>query len=380
MSSLFDTILDRHNLVDINISESTSAPIINIYENGKLYESIKTSNKEFSVDNIYIAKVEKIIKNLNYSFIDIGYSRSAFLPIIEKASYENFNNSDLKQGDKILVQIKKEAYSNKGPVLTRDIRIPGQLVMLMPYNNYIAISSRILDIKKINRLKGIGKDLSKNQFGIVFRKNSENASINEIKKELDQQIEIFNSFKDTFMNIKAPYCIYKNSISINDIIYEHVKLDKKINVNCNENIDIYEDFSRAYKNKINIQRRNDINETFVSNEKKNNVFVLDNGSNIVVNFCEALTVFDVNSNDTSNFSNKTFLEINLLAAEEVARLIRLYNISGIILIDFINMESTDMETLQALCIQLFKGDPVPIILHGFTHTGLMEITRKRTKG
>ena len=115
-------------------------------------------------------------------------------------------------------------------------------------------------------------------------------------------------------------------------------------------------------------------------EKKNNVFVLDNGSNIVVNFCEALTVFDVNSNDTSNFSNKTFLEINLLAAEEVARLIRLYNISGIILIDFINMESTDMETLQALCIQLFKGDPVPIILHGFTHTGLMEITRKRTKG
>ncbi|MDY6074095.1 MAG: ribonuclease E/G, partial [Eubacteriales bacterium] len=70
----------------------------------------------------------------------------------------------------------------------------------------------------------------------------------------------------------------------------------------------------------------------------------------------------------------------LLAAEEVARLIRLYNISGIILIDFINMESKDMETLKDLCIQLFKGDPVPIILHGFTHTGLMEITRKRTKG
>lgn len=380
MSCLFDTILKRHNFVDINISESKSAPIINVYENGKPYESIKASKKEFGVDNIYIAKVEKIIKNLNYSFIDIGYSRSAFLPIIEKNSYENFNNLDLKQGDKILVQIKKEAYSNKGPVLTRDIKIPGQLVMFMPYNNYIAISSRILDIKKINRLKGIGKDLSKNQFGIVFRKNSENASINGIKKELDEQIEIFNSFKDTFMNIKAPYCIYKNNISVNDIIYEYVKLEKKINVNCNENIYIYEEFSRTYKNKINIQRRNGINETFVSNEKKNNVFVLDNGSNIVVNFCEALTVFDVNSNDTSNFSNKTFLEINLLAAEEVARLIRLYNISGIILIDFINMESTDMETLKDLCIQLFKGDPVPIILHGFTHTGLMEITRKRTKG
>lgn len=377
MNELYNNIIDRHKSLNIEIFYSDiDGVILSTFENNKIYEQYNMNEKDFAIDSIYVARVDKIVENLGYAFVDIGYKKSAFLPLVEKLSFMFNNSNKLKQGDKILVQIKKEAYDDKAPMLTRDIKIPGAFLMYMPFNTHITVSSRISDIKLKQRLINIGKSFSKNEYGIVFRKNAEKAQLKKLKKELDYQIKLFDSMNRRYMNVNAPYCIYKPPNDIGITLSEFCKTKQSIIIKTNNEYILDQILNNSF---IKAHACLDKNLKVSPRKKQDKKIILDDGSNIIIDYCTALTVFDINSNDISDDTKKTFLDINILSLEEIARQIRYNNISGIILIDFINMNSTENKIIFKLANELFSYDTVQTNVHGFTTTGLMEITRRRMK-
>ncbi|NMD38309.1 MAG: hypothetical protein GYA87_06495 [Christensenellaceae bacterium] len=340
-------------------------------ENEKIVEVFDFNDSSIGdVDNIYVGKVDKIIAKNDIAFIDIGQSKNAFLPLTEMQSFQELNKNTIKQGDNVLVQIKKTAYGDKGAYLTRDIKIPGNYAMIMPFNKHIGISNRIENDSIKNELKRWGNNISKNKYGIVFRKNAESLNFEIIEKEINEQILVLENILKYHKNLKAPVCVYKNKNDIYSLVLDLLKLPGKLSVYSN-NLDVV-----SYLN----EQFNDLYIEFYDNEivfkeNKNRKINLENGGNIVMDKCEALTVFDINTSNALNNDENTIT--NMFATEEIVNNIRLYNISGIIIIDYINMSETDSNLIKDLLINLLKNDRNKSVVHGYTNLGLMEITRKR---
>lgn len=356
---------------ELHIIEFNETLILQWFLNNVIHEHIEIQDN--TLNSIYVARVDKIVKGLFCAFVDIGQSKNAFLPLDEKSSFQEKNTTTLKQGDKVLVQIKKEAYAEKGATLTRDIKIPGEYLMYMPFNNYIATSSNTTDKQAIARLKKIGIKLSGGKFGILFRKNAENANYSALKKELEQQIQIYNNFSKNYVFLKTPTLVYKQENSLVHWVNEYKKLGVNFNIVCN---------SERLMNILHMNSTENVTldiQLSVLPASMPDRFLTNEGVEIVVDHCEALTVFDINSSNSKfNATQNAFLNINLNASEEIVRFIKLKNISGIIIVDFINMQNDEEYQILLQHIQnLFAFDRTPGIIHGFTKTGLLEITRKR---
>lgn len=380
--SMIKEILDRNQKITIQIFQKKvdDSILCQMFINGLLHENTIISETKGNLENIYVARVEKIMPSSNCAFVDIGDKTISFLPLIEKDSFQQMNPIPLKQGQKVLVQVKKEANLSKGAVLTRDIKIPGQNLMMMPYNNHITVSSRIQDKKQIKRLTEIGKKLSDSKFGIVFRTLAVEATLDQLKKEIETQRKLFEYMQKRYLNIKPPYCLYQHKVGVIDYISDVRKLHKTLHIQV-KNEAVYNNIKGLQNNQMEFEYTPDIQETVLQVSHKNREkFTLPNKTNIVVDYCEALTVYDVNSSAAEyTDSAYSFLLINSYAAEEIFRQIKLKNISGIILIDFINMPNAEQyDELNILINELIKNDRIPVINHGFTKTGLLEITRKRT--
>lgn len=360
-------IMEKNNIVEI----------LQYYfgevKNYKVYSTIDKS----LVGNIYIGRIKKIVKG-SFAFVNIGEEKNGFLDIKDFKERHLYKNKKLtiKESDLILVQVIKDGNNIKGPTLTTEINLfTKNIVLLKKEKKTISFSKKFDNISKKELFRKISKDFD---YSVIFRSDSVSASeknildeYNYLREKLNNIIELERFEKQ----IKMLYSIDNimddiNTLSENaDIIltsskYYFEKLSNKDNVVYEEAIDLFS--SQMILSKV---------EEFY--KKK---IWLKSGGFIIIEETEALVVVDVNSGKNSKSKDKDsmVLKTNIEAAKEILRQIRFRNLSGIILIDFIDMnKSENKKIILSKMLELSKEDYRPINIYGFTNLGLMELTRKR---
>ena len=328
-----------------------------VTEDGKLMEYISLDHRDQN-GVILLGKIERMMPGLNCAFVDIGRKKKGFLPLSEDS--DSFTGSEIRSGETILMQIKKEETGEKGAYMTRDITLPGALTIVMPMNRYIGVSNRIKDEETRMRLKRAGLQIAKDQYGLVIRKTAENADLKAVKEEADRLFSIWQRILE--YSIRGGFT--------GQIYYSDDPLTK-----------LKDDYtSGGY---VSVTERDGPDPDICRQLKMTSerILALPNGGNIVIDRCEAMTVIDVNtaSSKGNGLKGKSFLETNLEACSIIAQQIRLRNISGIILIDFIDMDDeTDRSLVVNRLYECFVSDRIKTVIHGWTRLGLIEMTRKRT--
>ena len=328
-----------------------------VTEDGVLMEYLQ-EEKDDGSGTILFGRVGRLMPALNCAFVDIGRKKNGFLPLDEESG--SFTGGKLRSGETMLLQIKKEETGEKGAYLTRDITLPGRYVIVMPMNRYTGVSSRIGDEAVRDRLKKIGSAIADGRFGIVMRNAAVNADESTMQeeaktlfarwKEIEQQAAAGGRpgtqflRDDPLVRLKADYAAGGYEI---------------VNETGEPGPDIIRQLKQAVERTLK----------------------LPGGGNIVIDRCEAMTVIDVNtaSSAGSGTKQRNVLETNLEACGLIAQQVRLRNLGGIILIDFIDMQTeTDRSLVYKKLDECFRNDRTKAVIHGWTKLGLIEMTRKRT--
>lgn len=385
-------------MYNILIDKQKENTVVAVVQDGELVELYNEKNTEKRLEgNIYLGKIKNIIPGMQSAFIDIGEEKNALVhikDIIPKASnvtgnvYEDTSKYDIakivKPGDEILVQVKRDCNEQKGPRVTKDIKINGKLVILMPYSNFVTISQKVQNEDEIKRLKEIAKKELPEGFGVIIRTASEGKSKEEISSEIHLLLNFWDNLLKRANEIKnknlAPVKIYDNDGIVGKIITDLAENNlENIYTNDKEVVDHFE----TMKDKIIVQK--DVLDKFEVKNKMNleRKIWLSCGGFITIDKTEALTAIDVNSGKFTGNKNleRTVLKVNREATKEIAKQIRLRDIGGIIIIDYIDMEEEkDKEEIRNYIIECFKQDRSKVQVLEFTKLGLLEITRKHILG
>lgn len=353
--------------------------------------------------NIYLGRVVNVLQGMQAAFIDIGLKKNAFLHLRDalpryEIEAEDFKITDysikdvLKPGQNILVQVQKEAFNTKGAKVTTHISMTGRYAVVMEGTDYIGISRKIKNPEERKRLRDIAKKHLPKGVGIVMRTVSENESEKNIHSDIKYLVNKLERIKNESSYAKAPKLISRLDI-VQKVVKDYLKEDiDEIIVNDREIIEelenIFESISEESIDKlIYFDKSHDIFgylgiEKMIENAIQKEV-TLKSGGSIVIDETEALTVIDVN---TAKFTGKksledTVLKVNIEAAVEIAKQLRLRNIGGIVIVDFIDMRKKDSidEVLNVLKKE-FQKDVNKTTILGMTKLGLVEMTRKKTIG
>ncbi|NLB33958.1 MAG: Rne/Rng family ribonuclease [Tissierellia bacterium] len=346
------------------ISNSIFFNQVAILQDGKLIDYLYESNDNKSVvGNIYKGRVVNILPGMEAAFVDIGFDKNAYLFLDDLLSdkflkEKNIKKKDakinkvLKKGDELLVQIVREPMGEKNISVTTDISLTGKYIAFIPKTIDVNLSKRIKKIDERKRLEEIGKDIMTNGNGMIIRTFAMESSKEAIEKEYKMLSSVYMQIEQEYKYSYAPKLLYKNNSlierffldyiesSIDEIYVEDKMIKKKFE-------DMISDLHGDDLNNIKIIESQRAFESFnVEKQIKmlfNRKVELSNGGSIVIDVTEALTVIDVNSGKYVGSRNmeETALEINLQAMEEIARQIKLRNISGIILIDFIDVKKEE---------------------------------------
>ena len=328
-----------------------------VTEDGVLVEYIPDDLTDQCGD-ILLGRTDRVMPGMNCVFVDIGRKKSGFLPMDENS--ESFTGGKIHSGDRILLQIKKEETGSKGAFLTRDITLPGSLVILMPMNRYIGVSNRISDEGTREKLRKTGLEIADGRFGLVMRNSAEGAEISTIRQEAEMLYEVWQEIMNKVAQGGKPGRVLLSGNTAERLREDYAK----------DGVDEILTVTEA-DNQVMRQLR-------LASER---TIRLHGGGNIVVDRCEAMTVIDINTASFTGGESKdrTILETNLEACEVIAQQVRLRNLSGIILIDFIDMnEERDRSLVSDRLAECFAADRIKTVLHGWTKLGIMEMTRKRT--
>ncbi len=347
-----------------------------VVEDGRLVEFVRDESDAIA-DTVILGRVERIAPGLRAAFVDIGEEKNGFLPLEET----HFEAEKLNTGDRVLVQVKREAAGNKGAFLSRDIALAGSYVILLPKSRYVGVSSRITYEPRREELKEMGEHLSGNAFGLVMRTSSENADDYLIRGEIRSLWKTWEELARVAATAHAPSLIYQKTGTAEQLLIDYIPSGvESLTTNISE---LYENYHR----KMNVYFTQDdpIKARGLDRERDRALdrkVWLKSGGNLIIDECEALTVIDVNTAKStgSKQDRQILIRTNLEACHEIARQVRLRNLGGIILIDMIDMQ-TDEEraiVLDALTMD-FQQDRVKTVIHGFTSLGLIEMTRRRTK-
>ena len=385
-------------MYNILINKENESTIVAVVQDGELVELYNEKFAEKRLEgNIYLGKIKNIIPGMQSAFIDIGEEKNALVhikDIIPKASnvtgnvYEDTSKYDIakivKPGDEILVQVKRDCNEQKGPRVTKDIKINGKLVILMPYSNFITISQKIENENEIKRLKEIIKKKLPEGCGAIIRTAAEGKSEEEIVSEIHILLDFWNNLLKSANEMKnknlAPVKIYDNDGIVGKIITDLAENNLE-NIYTNDK-DLAKHFE-TMKDKIIFQK--DVLDKYeVKNKMKlDRKIWLKCGGFITIDKTEALTAIDVNSGKFTGNKNleRTVLKVNREATKEIAKQSRLRDIGGIIIIDYIDMEEEkDKEDIRNYIIECFKQDRSKVQVLEFTKLGLLEITRKHILG
>ncbi len=385
----------KNILIDYG-SENT---IIGLVENNELLEIIVEDRKQCSiVDNIYVGIVKKILPS-QFAFIDIGEEKNAFLNLSDKKENSLYANGklSLKQGDHIIVQATKDATNIKGAFVTTQISYSSKNLVIVKSNKSsnsenceILISRKIEDKSIRNKIKCAIQNASafedKKGFSIVVRTSAEQVcecNSDELALELETAIQSFEKLLETAQYTKPPKLIYKES---NKILKELLRQNIS-NVVVNDETEL-ESIKQMAENASVVFHTDKTKPLFLEYyvysqlEKALQKKVwLNSGGFIIIEQAEAAVIIDVN---TGKFLGKktqqaTAFKTNCEAAVEIAKQIRLRNLSGMILIDFIDLhDEKDIETLTTLMQEEVKKDRIAVSVVGMTQLGLMQLTRKKT--
>jgi ribonuclease G len=367
--------------------------------------SVNAAQEDGILGNIYLGKVKNIIKNINAAFVEIADGRMCYYSMSEnrypimaqlpdKDIPDKLEEVAVKVGDELIVQVAKEDVKTKAPVVTSNINLTGKYVALTYGKSTIGVSAKIEDEKERRRLKELVRQFEQKEYGFIVRTNAafmpEEVIINELDKlvELYENIRRFGVHKSRFSllystppsyicDIRDGYADHVDEFITDDPeLYEHMKdyLEKYQSEDIGK-LKLYQDPSLSLTNLYGITDK-------LRDAVKPMVW-LRSGGTLVIQPTEALTVIDVNTGKAVAGKKKvqeTFLKVNREAAKEIAKQIRLRNLSGIIIIDFIDMElKKDKDLLMEELEGYFKTDPVKTTLVDMTALGLVEVTRKKVR-
>ena len=404
---------------EIYISESMGESRIAIIEDGTLVEVyVEKQDQQRMVGNIYKGKVENVLPGMQAAFVDIGYDINAFLPFseIENPAYlmdvdesedSSSNNKtnrksnkhtsdnvkvDLKTGQSIFVQVIKEAFAGKGPRITTEVAIPGRLLVLVPNSKYVGISKKIWDKYERRRLKKLVSSLKDNDAGIIVRTVAEGKSEELIKNDLQNLennwqkiLKASNQKKDVellYEDLETASSVIRDLFTpdISKIVIDSKKLYKKINSYLEDVSPNMASRLEHYKIKKPLFESMGI-ENEIDKLLRPKVW-LKSGAYLIIEKTEAMVVVDVNSGRFVGKKNheENSLKINLEACKEVARQLRLRDLSGLVVIDFIDMknESNRKKIYYELRKEL-KKDRAKVAVSPISDFGLLEMTRQRIR-
>lgn len=337
------------------------------------------------VGSVFLGRVERVLPDVKAAFVKLGLRQNGFLPLREAESYHRTSGSaSLMTGQDVLVQVKKDPRGEKGAFLTRDIGLPGQYVLLMPKNRFVGLSRRVTGEEDRARAQALGRRIADGRFGLIVRHAALFAPVAEAQAEAEALWQEWCEIEQHAQYVKAPALLHAEpsmiSVLLRDYAARHPievlsRLEppetppQGVTWRTLPAVEMEAAWSAARVEK-------QVDEALCRRVP------LPGGGSLVIDEREALTTIDVNSGSavTAAGGEDLAMEENLRAAAEAARQIRLRNLSGILLIDFIDMQSdADRARVLAAMEQAASDDRVKTVIHGFTSLGLLEMTRKRTR-
>ena len=388
----------------VNVSENGNK-IVALVENGKMIEKYDEAEEHKRLEgNIYIGRVENILYGMQAAFVNIGEGKNTFIHIrdvIPKASNETGNKDEvlskhdiknyLRVGMPILVQVKKDSTNKKGARVSTHISLSGRFVVLMPNADFITVSQKIEDVKEKERLKKIVKANIPAGYGAIVRTSATGKNEKQISSDIQMLVDKFKSIKEQYEKVKNAECnpqlIYQNEGIVNRLLVDLIDQNiTKIWTNSDEELkkieNIVKNTNNQEKIKIELKKDNllslyDINSQIEKME--NRKIWLKCGGFITIDKTEALTAIDVNSGKYVGNKNleQTVFVVNKEASIEIAKQIRLRDIGGIIIIDYIDMEKEETKNkIAEILKENLKKDRSKTQVIGFTPLDLLEMTRK----
>jgi ribonuclease G len=410
---------------ELIIDVSPSHVEIALLENKRLVElNREDSNAKFAVGDIYLGKVKKIMPGLNAAFVDVGYEKDAFLHYLDLGpQFQTLNkflklagskkskfvpvskihpdpdiNKEgkitevVKQGQSILVQIAKEPISTKGPRLTSEISVAGRNMVLMPFSDKVSVSQKIKSTEEKNRLKKLIQSIRPKRFGVIIRTAAEGKRVAELDQELKRLVAKFENAMAKLSRHSAPSLVLGELDRTIAMIRDVYTPDfTSIMVNDPEAANEIKDYLgtiapekkkivKYYSGRAPIFEHFGIDKQIKASFGKTVSF--KSGAYLIIEHTEAFHVIDVNSGNRSKSGNQetNALEVNLAAADEIARQLRLRDMGGIIVIDFIDMHSNENrqkvfdKMKEAMGADRTKHNILPL-----SKFCLMQITRQRVR-
>lgn len=420
--SRYILVMKSELVVDVNREEVSIA----LLEDSRLVSLQKESrNIAYAVGDLYLAKVKKIMPGLNAAFVDVGYEKDAFLHYLDLGpqfnTYAAFIKSVLddkrklpvlskqktepdipkqgsiadvvKAGDQLLVQIAKEPISSKGPRLTTEISFTGRFMVLMPFGDKISISQKIKSTEEKIRLRQLISSIKPKGFSVIVRTSAENKRVAELNNEMRTLLKSWEDALLKMQRAKAPALVYQEDSRILSMIRDLFSPNfENIFVNDKESFEQIRkyvtlispekrDIVKLYDKDIPIFDHYAITRQIKSSFGKTVSF--RSGAYIIIESTEALHVIDVNSGNRSKASpdqESNALDVNLAAADEIARQLRLRDMGGIIVVDFIDMAKQEhRQALYDHMKEVMANDRARHNILPLSKFGLMQITRQRVR-
>ncbi len=411
---------------DLIIDVTPSEIVIALQENKKLVELTRErSGAKFAVGDIYLGKVKKIMPSLNAAFIDVGYSKDAFLHYLDMGpqfatlnkflriatsrknrifsiariqsepdiNKEGKVNELLKVGQKILVQVAKEPISTKGPRLTSEISIAGRNMVLIPFSDKISVSQKIRSNEEKSRLKKLIQSIKPRKYGVIIRTVAEGKKVAELDQELRRLVDKWESSFNKLGRAQAPSLIIgemdRTTALLRDIYHSDFSSIIVNDQTASEEIADYIGSIEPEKRKIvkHYNGRLPIFEHYGIDKQIKGSFgktvSFKDGAYLIVEHTEAFHVIDVNSGNRARAGNdqeSNALDVNLAACDEIARQLRLRDMGGIIVIDFIDMHvSANRQKVNEHMKEVMAQDRTKHNILPLSKFCLMQITRQRVR-
>lgn len=385
----------------------------------------ETRDATYAVGNLYLAKVKKLMPGLNAAFVNVGYEKDAFLHYLDlgahflsysqcvKSSLEDKRNvpniskiklqNDIDKhgsitdlltcGQELIVQIAKEPISSKGPRLTTEISFTGRLLVLIPFSDKISVSQKIRSSEERSRLRQLIESIRPKNFGVIIRTSAEGKRVAELNTELKTLVKCWEDSIAKAQKATAPSLLYEEESRAVNVIrdifspsFENIYVnDEEVYQQIHNYVNLIapdkKDVVKLYTKETPIFDHFCITKQIKTSFGRTVSF--KSGAYIIIESTEALHVIDVNSGNRSKSSSNqesNALDVNLRAADEIARQLRLRDMGGIIVIDFIDMAQAEhRQALYDHMKEVMQSDRARHNILPLSKFGLMQITRQRVR-
>lgn len=341
-----------------------------VMDQGKLYAyGEERKSVAIAEEQIYLAVVDRAIKGVSAVFVRLPNKEFGFLPIPAGAKAP-------ASGDRILVQVKRPPNAQKKAMVSRDITLAGTHIVYLPFSNFFRVSAKTEDAQEKAQLKAMAKQLMPEKGGIILRSSALSCDLEALDSELALLMKNWQQIAKSVSSSPAPSLIWQGEDLLSGMLRDEG--ERLEYVLTNDESALPKDLDLPIRHADEPFLLHTVDHKLEKSLRR--TVLLKSGATLVFDVCEAMTVIDVNSGMAAGGRDITVTaeKINTEAAAEIARLLRLRGIGGIVMIDFIDMSSDEArERILITLREHFKNDPMKITVYGFTQLGLVEMTRRR---